>query len=173
MVLQYILLFLGIACLVLAVAMVLYPKFVAAIPAYAGLVLLHYSYYIAVPTKTFIEWGVMTAMVAALAYISPKGEPDGKRSSNLYVGLGAMAGALVGIVTDPRFMVLGVALGAAAGQFMYSRTPDGSWLDIKSKAYWQYFCAKCFATIVAVAIIGIAIKGLTTPDCPDIPLPNN
>lgn len=159
MILQYILLTLGIACLAGALALVLRPRFVACVPAYAALVLLHMSYYIAVPVSTFLFWGVATLLVAGLQYMSPSGEPDGKRSSNLYIGLGAIAGGLLGIIVGARVMVLGVILGAAAGQFMYSRTPDGSWLKPASADYWKYFSAKCLPAIVAVAITGIAIEG--------------
>lgn len=159
MITQYILLTLGVACLAITMAMVLRPRIVASLPAYVGLVLLHLSYYIAVPMHTFVFWGVATLLVTALHYISPAGEPDGKRSSNLYVGLGAIAGCLLGIIVGARVMVLGVIIGAMAGQYMYSRTPDGSWLTPTRADYWRYFNAKCLPAIVAVAITGIAIEG--------------
>ena len=72
-------------------------KVVAAIPAFVGMVLLHMSYFIAVKTGTFVFWGVATALVAGLAYMSPPGEPDGQRASNLYIGASAIAGCLLGI----------------------------------------------------------------------------
>ena len=56
-------------------------KVVAAVPAFVGMVLLHMSYFIAVKTGTFVFWGVATALVAGLAYMSPPGEPDGQRAS--------------------------------------------------------------------------------------------
>lgn len=152
-------LILGIACLAAAMWLVLRPRWVAAIPAFAALVLLHSSYFIAVPTRTFMFWGVATLLIAGLDYLSPKGEPDGKKSSNLYIGLGAIAGCLLGIIVGARIMVLGVILGAITGQFMYSRTPDGSWLKVTSGDFWRYFSAKSLPAIVAVAIAGIAIEG--------------
>ncbi len=161
MILQYILLTLGIACLVVTIALVLYPhpRLVAAIPAFAALVLLHLSYYIAVPSSTFIFWGIATFLVAGVHYMSPTGEPDGKTSSNLYIGLGTIAGALLGIIVGARVMVLGVVLGAMAGQFMYSRTPHGNWMRPNTALYWRYFCVKCLPAIVAIAITGISIEG--------------
>lgn len=159
MILQYLLLIAGIACLATALILVLRPRFVACLPAYAGLVLLHLSYYIAVPVSTFIFWGAATLIVSGLHYMSPGGEPDGKKSSNIYIGLGAVAGALLGILVEARVMVLGVIIGSIAGQFMYSRTPDGSWLKPASRDFWLYFCAKCLPAIVTVAITGIATEG--------------
>ena len=126
MVIHTILLIAGIICLVAAIVLVLWPRWVAAVPAFLGLVLMHYSYYIDVKTMTFIFWGLAALITVGLFYLSPKGEPDGQRASNLYVGLGAMAGGMLGILLAPRVMVLGVILGAAMGQLAYSRTPAGN-----------------------------------------------
>lgn len=134
-------------------------KVVAAIPAFVGMVLLHMSYFIAVKTGTFVFWGVATALVAGLAYMSPPGEPDGQRASNLYIGASAIAGCLLGMIVGARIMVLGVVLGAFVGQLAYSRTPAGRWMRQPVSTFAQYFAAKCLPAIVAVAQVGIAIEG--------------
>ncbi len=159
MIMSYILLGLGIACMVCALVLVLWPRWIAAIPAFAGLVLLHLSYFIAVPTSTFVFWGIATALVAGIVYMSPQGEPDGNRASNLYVGISAIAGCLLGILLGARIMILGVVLGAFIGQMAYSRTPAGSWMRFPSSTFMQYFAAKCLPVIVAVSIVGISIEG--------------
>lgn len=154
------LLVLGVICLVAALLLVLRPRWVAAVPAYAGLVLMHLSYYIAVPMLTFIFWGIATLITVGLFYLSPSGEPDGHSSSNLYVGFTAMAGGMLGILLAPRLLVLGVILGAAMGQLAYSRTPAGKWMLNPSSLFWRYFAAKCLPAIVAVSIVCIAIMGI-------------
>lgn len=160
MVLQTILLIAGVACLVIALALVLWPRWVAAVPAFAGLLLMHLSYTIAVPVMTFVFWGIATAITVGLFYLSPSGEPDGNRSSNLYVGFTAMAGGMLGIMLAPRILVLGVILGAAMGELAYSRTPAGRWLLSPSTTFWRYFLAKCLPAIVAVSIVCIAVMGV-------------
>ena len=160
MVMHYILFIAGVACLIAALALVLRPKWVAAVPAFVGLVLMHYSYYIDVKTATLIFWGIAALITVGLFYLSPSGEPDGHSSSNLYVGLTAMAGGMLGILTAPRVMVLGVVLGAALGQLAYSRTPAGKWMLTPSMLFWRYFAAKCLPAIVAVSIVCIAVMGL-------------
>lgn len=160
MVMHNILLVVGVACLIAALALVLKPKWVAAVPAFIGLLLMHYSYYIDVKTATLIFWGIATLITVGLFYLSPSGEPDGHSSSNLYVGLTAMAGGMLGILLAPRVMVLGVVLGAAMGQLAYSRTPAGKWMLSPSMLFWRYFAAKCLPAIVAVSIVCIAIMGL-------------
>ena len=160
MVLQTILLIAGVACLVIALALVLWSRWVAAVPAFAGLVLMHWSYTIAVPVTTFVFWGIATAITIGLYYLSPSGEPDGNRSSNLYIGFTAMAGGMLGIMLAPRILVLGVILGAAMGELAYSRTPAGRWLLSPSITFWRYFLAKCLPAIVAVSIVSIAVMGV-------------
>ena len=160
MIIQTILLIAGVACLVAALILVLWPRWVAAVPAYVGLVLLHWSYYIAVPVVTFVCWGIATAITMGLFYLQPSGEPDGNRSSNLYVGFTAMAGGMLGILLAPRIMVLGVILGAIMGQLAYSRTPAGRWMLFPSTQFWRYFAAKCLPAIVAISIVCIAIMGI-------------
>ena len=159
MALHIILLIAGIACLVAAMALVLWPRWVAAVPAYAGLWLLHWSYYISVPTMTFVFWGIATLITVGLFYLSPSGEPDGHRSSNLYVGFSSLAGGMLGILLAPRILVLGVILGALVGQFAYSRTPNGKWMLFPSTQFWRYFAVKCLPAIVAISIVCIAIMG--------------
>jgi len=159
MVIHYILLACGILCLIAALVLVLWPRWVAAVPAYCGLAALHMSYFIDVPTTTFVFWGIATFITIGLFYLSPKGEPDGNRSSNLYVGFTAMAGGMLGILLAPRIMVLGVILGAAMGQLAYSRTPAGRWMLTPSIQFWRYFAAKGLPAIVAVSIACIAIMG--------------
>ena len=161
MVFQIILLIAGILCLTTALVLVLWPRWVASVPAYVGLWLLHWSYYIAVPMKTFIFWGIATLITMGLFYLSPKGEPDGHQSSNLYVGLAALAGGLLGILLQhPAFMVLGVILGAAVGQLAYSRTPHGRWILYPFNNFLRYFAAKCLPVVVAVSIVCIALMGI-------------
>ena len=160
MVLQTILLIAGATCLVVALLLVLRPRWVAAVPAFAGLALMHWSYTIDVKTMTFIFWGIATLITVGLYYLLPKGEPDGHQSSNLYVGFTAMAGGMLGILLAPRIMVLGVILGAAMGQLAYSRTPAGNWMLFPSTQFWRYFAAKCLPAIVAISIVCIAVMGV-------------
>jgi len=150
----------GVLCLIAAVALVLWPRWVAAVPAFLGLLLMHWSYTIDVKTMTFVFWGVATLITVGLFYLSPSGEPDGNRSSNLYIGFTAMAGGMLGILLAPRIMVLGVILGAAMGQLAYSRTPAGKWMLNPSTMFWRYFAAKCLPAIVALSIVCIAIMGV-------------
>ena len=153
------LLVIGVMFLTLAIVMVFKPWYVAALPAYAGLWLLHWSCYTSFPSWVFIFYGVATLMVMGIRYLSPKGEPDGKTTGNLYLGLGAMMGCMLGMLLEARFMVLGTILGTIFGLFAFSRTPAGKWLRFPSSNFIQYLCAKGLPVVVAVAMLGIAVEG--------------
>lgn len=154
-----ILLILGTLCMVAAMVLVLKPWTVAAVPAFAGLVLMHWSTYTTFPHWIFWFYGATTLMVVGIRYLSPRGEPDGKTTGNLYLGLGAVMGCLLGMLVEARFMVLGTIIGTVMGQVAFSRTPGGKWLTFHKSNFIQYLCAKGLPVVVAVAMIGIAVEG--------------
>ena len=156
-----ILLVAGIIFMALALILIFKPWYVAALPAYIGLWLLHLSTYTTFPTWIFIFYGVATLMVMGIRHLSPKGEPDGKNTGNLYLGLGAIMGCLLGMLVDARFMVLGTIIGTIMGQIAFSRTPHGKWLRFSKSNFIQYLCAKGLGIVVAVAMIGLAVEGFT------------
>lgn len=159
MTLNLILLILGVVCMLAALVLVIKPWFVAAVPAYAGLWLLHLSVYTMFPKWIFVFYGIATAMVVGLKCLSPKGEPDGRSTGNLYLGLGALMGCMLGMLVEARYMLLGTILGTAMGQLAFARTPHGKWLMLSKSNFIQYLCAKGLPVIVAVAMIGVGIEG--------------
>ena len=159
MILQTILLIAGIAALIGALVLMMMPRWQAAALAFAGLLMLHWSYFIAVRPSYLVFWGVAAAMVTGIGYMSPRGEIDGNRMSNVYLGAAALAGALLGMIVGARFMVLGVILGTIVGQIAYMRTPAGRWLRESRATAVRYFMAKGLPAIVTMAIMGVAIEG--------------
>lgn len=154
------LLILGIMCMAAAVGLVVRQwRVPAAIPAYAALVLLHFSTYIYLPVRTFVFWGVATLMVAALKWLLPQEELSGERSGNLIIGVSSLAGCLLGILVGARLMTLGVILGTLVGMLAFSRSPQGRWIMASHKTFISFFCAKSLPVIVAVAMVGIGIEG--------------
>lgn len=159
MTLYYILFVVGIIALVLALVLLIWPRFPAVVPAYAGMLCLHLSTFIYLRSFTLIFWGVAAAIVLMLKYMSPKGEPDGHSESNLYVGLSTIAGAMLGLVISPSLIVLGAIIGSLIGVMAYSRTPRGKWINPPSAAFFQYVGTKCLPAVVTVSIVGITVEG--------------
>ena len=160
MTLNVTLLVMGAVLMLAAVALVLRVwKVPAAVPAYVGLCLLHASTYTTFPTWVFWFYAIATVIVMALARLTPREEPDGTNTGNVYIGLGAIAGCLLGIVAGARLMMLGVVLGGIAGELAYSMTPAGKWLKFSYSNFYAYFCARVLQAIVAIAMVGVAIEG--------------
>ena len=129
-------------------------------PALAGMLLLQWGAWLNLPTWKLWSWGGATLVVVAIRYLSPSGEPDGRNTSNIYIGLGSMAGALLGLLAGINYILAGTIIGAVMGAMAYSRTPHGRWIKMGRNTLIQYFCAKCLPTIVAVAMIGTCAEGL-------------
>lgn len=153
------LLVLGITCAIGAVVCLIKPWVPASPLAYAALCLLHWSTSIYLPTRTFVFWGIATALCLGLHYMLPKGEPDGHNTGNCYTGIAAIAGCLLGILVDARVMVLGVVIGTTVGLLAFSKTPHGKWLKFPSVTFIKYFGAKALPAIVTTAMVGIAVEG--------------
>lgn len=155
-----IILVIGTACEVFAVLMVLWRwRRYASLPAYIGLVLLHVSTYIYLPTRTFVFWGICTLIVLMLCRMLPKGEPEGRKSGGLLIGVSSLAGCLLGILVGARVMVLGVIVGAVVGTIAYGRSPEGGWIMSSHKTALSYFCSQALPIVVAVSEVGIAVEG--------------
>ena len=144
----------------LAVGFTVYPRYYAPLCAYAGLLALHMSYSIYVSTPYLWFWAVSAVIAATIYRLVPEGEPDGRRVSNVYITLGAIAGAMLGILVEPRLMVLGTIVGTALGVMAYSSTPAGVWLRTSWRTLAQYYAAKGLPAVVTISIIGVAVMGV-------------
>lgn len=143
-----------------AIVLVLKPWFPAAVPAFLALVLLQLTPCINAPIWETVMWGIATALVVGLRYYQPSGEPDGRNTGNVYVGLGAIAGALLGLLVGREFIVAGTIIGAFMGVMGYSRTPHGRWIKFPTSTFIQYFCAKGLPAIIAIAMTGKCSEAL-------------
>ena len=131
MILSTTLLILAIVALALAVVLLIKPWWVAAVPAAVALLLLIGGNYITyMPVWKTALWVAAALVVAVLRRLLPAGEPDGRNTSNLYIGLSALAGALLGMAMGSNYILLGTIVGAFIGMMAYSRTPAGAWVKL-------------------------------------------
>ena len=153
------LLILGIALLAVAAVLSFKPKLPAALFAYCGMLALHFGGHIYLTSSALASWSIATLIVAWLFLMQPKGEPKSSQLANIYVGLGSLAGLLVGLAVNARFMLLCLCLGAIFGFAAYCKTPAGRWLKFPGLTFIQYFCNKCLPIVITFAMIGISIEG--------------
>lgn len=153
------LLALGLLCMAAAIVLMFKPRVPAAVPAYAGLLALHESTCIYLTDNAITFWLLCTVIITAIHIVMPKKEPEKSRVSTLYITLGGAAAMMLAMAADPRFMVLGVILGALLGTLAYCKTPKGKWVKFPSLTFIHYFCAKGLPLIIALAMMGIAVQG--------------
>lgn len=153
------LLVIGILFLAATLPLLVWQKLPASVSAFLALVALHFSTHICLPMSTFLFWGAATLIVILIDRLSPRNTPKAVAHGNVFLAIGAIAGMLLGMSVDPDIMILCTAIGTIFGQLIYSRTPNGRWIKFPSSVFIHYFCARGLKTIVAVAIIGIALEG--------------
>lgn len=156
---EIILLSFGIISLLGAIAALVRPYFPAAIPAFLGLCLLHWSRFIALPDSTFYFWGIATMLLFGIHYLSRSKDMENDFTCNLYLTVGAIAGMLLGMAVGASFMILGDIIGTIIGVVAYVNTPKGRSSKFRSSIFIHYFCTKGLQVIVTIAMTGIALEG--------------
>ncbi|MCM1483745.1 MAG: hypothetical protein NC043_05375 [Muribaculaceae bacterium] len=99
-----------------------------------------------------IYWGVASALVWGAGSMLPPALSR-SRAGNMYIVIGTVAGALIGVLV-PAGSLLCVMAGSFLGALAYARTPRGSVLpQFPSVAFVRYLCASCLPAVVTVSIV--------------------
>ncbi len=159
--LQLTLVALSLLCMAIAVCMLVRPRrLAAALPALLAMLVLQATPCLVITLGKCLMWTATAVLVAIVWRMQPAGEPDGHGTGALYVGLGALAGAVVGIALGSAWILAATIVGAVLGVMAYSRTPRGRWLKLGKSTIIHYFCARALPAIVAAAITGVCAEGL-------------
>lgn len=150
---------LGALALSAAIALAFRPLMPATFAAYASLWLFQWSGIVEFQSSTMLFWGVATLLTLGIDRLLPAETARGKAGRG-YVGGGALAGMVVGMLMPGAGIVLGTVIGAALGAMAYSRTPEGKTIAFPSSEFVRYLCACGLPTVVDMAIVGVALKTL-------------
>src|SRR5574344_2753497 len=110
MVTEILLLIFGIIAIIGALFALIQPFFPAAVPAFLGLCLLHWSRFIALPDSTFYFWGVATLILFGIHYLSRNSNPEFDITYNIYLTIAALGGMLLGMSIGASYMILGAVI---------------------------------------------------------------
>lgn len=146
----------GIVLLLLGIYLCLRPHVPSALASYAGIWILEYSGKLDFPTVMLSYWGIMVAFVITVSLMQPQALVKATQGM-AHTTTASLAGMFLGLTLGYSEMIIGAALGAVAGMFLFSRTPKGAALDIRTARFWQYLCAKGFPIVISVALSGIAL----------------
>lgn len=139
-----------------AIAMVFRPVFSGSLTAYLGLWAFHFSGYIPVTMRELLFWGVTTLIVIGLDVLLPR-ESARALQGRGYVGVGTIAGMVVGMLLSSAGIILGAAIGAFLGAMAYSRTPAGRALQFPSAVFMRFLCSRGLPAVVAISQVGLVL----------------
>lgn len=139
-----------------AIAMVFRPLFPGSLLAYAGLWAFHLSGYFPVTMHELMFWGVATVLVICADRLLPRGNTL-SMSGRGYVGVGTMAGMIVGMLMASAGIILGAVIGTFLGAMAYSRTPQGRGLEFPSAIFVRFLCSRGLPAVITLSQVGLIL----------------
>lgn len=112
-----------------------------------------------------IGWLCMTLVVMTTVVLQPAAVRAQKRGTG-YMTVGALAGMSVGLLGFTvgagslsliyGLMILATAAGTFFGFLLFTNTPDGAGVNLRSGRFFKYLLAKGFPIAIAVMMTGVA-----------------
>lgn len=149
------LIILGATFMLSGFALCIRPIIPGVLISYIGMFMLHYV--TAIPSTSLTFWGIATLLILGIDFLSPKTK-NGFEIGAVYLGIGTLAGMLIGLAIDSTLTVAGAFVGAVIGELAFARTPHGKHLLFHSSTIIHYFCARGLRIIVTVSMIGVVIN---------------
>lgn len=162
-----------ISVILFVAAIVFLPLRMLVAPAcsFAGLLVISLARnaqgYPVVPVNTTIlmAWFFMTVVVTIATMMQPVPVRDTSKGMG-YITVGAIVGMAVGLLafsTTYRLnmlyalMITATAVGTFLGFLLFTNTPDGRPVGLKSGNFFRYLLAKGFPTAITVMQIGVVL----------------
>lgn len=110
-----------------------------------------------------IGWLCMTLVVMVATILQPVAVRMQRRGT-IYMTVGAFAGMAVGLLGSTLspsisilygLMIVGVAAGVLFAYLLFTNTPAGEAVSLRSGNFFRYLLAKGFPIAIAVMIIGV------------------
>lgn len=143
---EYILITLGIICMVVGVLGCIVPMIPGPPIAYLGMLCFQFTEMYTFTTGTLITWGVVVALSVVLDYIIPI---IGTKffGGSKWGSWGCVIGTFVGLVAGPVGVVVGPFIGALVGELMGKKP-----FDEALKSAFGSFIGFLFGTLMKIAI---------------------
>ena len=127
---------------------------------YAAMWILDAGNNIVVSSNSLLFWGIATLMVLLINMA----QPSAYRSTSglAYVVVGALVGAIVGLLISHAGIIIGAAVGASMGLVAYCRTPQGRVIPFPSREFVGILAAIGLPLIVTMSIFATVLEKLLT-----------
>lgn len=143
---EYILITLGIICMVVGVLGCIVPMLPGPPVAYVGMLCFHFTELYTFSTTTLVTWGVVVVLSLVLDYIIPI---IGTKffGGSKWGSWGCVIGTFVGLVAGPVGVIVGPFVGALIGELMGKKP-----MDEALKSALGSFIGFLFGTLMKIAI---------------------
>lgn len=148
-----------------ALGLLFVKDILAPLSAYLMLLCVYFTRLLPLNNTIILTWLCMTVIVMGATMMQPLQMRAQHRGVG-YLIVGALAGMAVGLLgfslaTDVSMlyglMIVGTVAGSFFGYFLYSTTPEGKNVSLRSGHFFSYLLAKGFPVAITVMEIGIVI----------------
>lgn len=148
-----------------ALALVFVREMLSPLSAYLALVCLWFANLLPLNATILLTWLCITVVVMGTTMLQPPEMRIQTRGTGYLLG-GALAGMAVGLLgytlaTDLSMlyglMIVGTVAGTFFGFLLFSTTPAGRGVSLRSGRFFRYLLAKGFPVAVTVMQIGIIL----------------
>lgn len=119
--------------------------------------------YLPINNTILISWLCMTLVVMVATMLQPEAVRRQTRGV-WYMAIGTITGMAVGLLGFTftynlpmlyTFMIMGCAAGCFLGYLLFTRTPRGEAVGIRSGHFFQYLLAKGFPIAISIMMMGV------------------
>lgn len=135
------------------------------VAAFLGLVCFYFTDFLPLNLNIIITWLCLTVVVTGVSLMQPQAVMSQHRGMG-YITIGGIAGMAIGLLGFSMtrmlsavyaIMIVAIVAGIFFGYFMFTRTPAGRAVNLRSGRFFSYLLAKGFPAVIAISQIGIIV----------------
>lgn len=137
----------------------------SAVAAFLGLACFYFTDLLPLNLNIIITWLCLTVVVTGVSLMQPPAVMTQHRGMG-HITIGGIAGMAVGLLGFSMtrmltavyaIMIVATAAGIFFGYFMFTRTPAGRAVNMRSGRFFTYLLAKGFPVMITVSQIGVIL----------------
>lgn len=155
---EYLLITVGILCLIVGLVGCIVPMIPGPPIAYAGMVCLHFTDAVSFSTTALVLWGIVVAVTVVLDYVIPV------LGSKFFGGTkwgswGCVIGTFVGLFVGPLGIILGPFFGALVGEMLGKKSGSDALISAIG-SFLGFLCGTLLKLIICLYFIYEAIVAI-------------
>lgn len=160
-----VLIIIGVLLFAGAIGLLFKQQMLSPIVSWAGLTCIWLSETLPLNSTIIVGWMGMALLVMAATWL--QSEPIRQQTRGVgYMSIGGITGMVVGLLGYSfaqslsllyGIMITSTAIGICLGYFLFTNTPSGEKVNVKSGHFFKYLTAKGFPVAITIMQIGIVL----------------